>query len=441
MFSRNCFKIKKQVCVKQHLRTFKDEGWVGCYDVVIIGGGIVGMATAKKLLEKNQNVTCAVVEKENKLACHQSGHNSGVIHAGIYYKPGSLKAKLCTEGMKQAYDYFNAKNITYKKVGKLIVATCPEEIPLLNDLYMRGTRNGVPGLKMVEGKKIKEIEPACTGLRAIHSPHTGIVDWGVVTKHYGDDFKSKGGDIFLNFNVCDFQLESESKEIADINKYPIRIVSSDKKSINAGFVLSCAGLYSDKVAVMSGGNKDPSVVPIRGEYLLLSKEKQRLIKGNIYPVPNPKFPFLGVHFTPRLDGSIWLGPNAILAFKREGYTYSDFSLEDLASLLNNKGFQSLALKNLKFGFNEFMKSLFIDLQLKELQKFVPSISRNDLRRGPSGVRAQVLSPEGDLVDDFIFENSGPRILHCRNAPSPAATSSLSIGTVLSDKILAQIDCL
>ncbi|XP_066903352.1 L-2-hydroxyglutarate dehydrogenase, mitochondrial [Halyomorpha halys] len=438
MLSRNVLKLKNQVYLHQHWRTLKDDGWVGCYDVVIIGGGIVGMATAKRLVEKNGNVTCAVVEKENKLAYHQSGHNSGVVHAGIYYKPGSLKAKLCTEGMKAAYDYFDAKNITYKKVGKLIVATCPEEIRLLNDLYMRGARNEVPDLKMIEGDKIKDIEPACTGLRAIHSPHTGIVDWSLVTEHYGEDFKSRGGDIFLNFNVSDFHLLPESEETVDINKYPIKIVSSDGKSINAGFVLSCAGLHSDKVAVMSGGNKDPSVIPIRGEYLLLSEEKQQLIKGNIYPVPNPKFPFLGVHFTPRLDGSVWLGPNAVLAFKKEGYTYSDISLDELSSLLSNKGFQSLAYKNLKFGFDEFMKSLFINLQLKEIQKFVPSISRNDIRRGPAGVRAQVLTPEGELVDDFIFENSGPRILHCRNAPSPGATSSLSIGRVLSDKILAQI---
>nr|CAH7741125.1 unnamed protein product [Callosobruchus chinensis] len=263
--------------------------------------------------ERHPNLKMAIVEKESQMAVHQSGHNSGVIHAGIYYKPGSLKAKLCVQGLDLSYKYFDKKKIPYKKVGKLIVATNKLELGRLRDLQQRAIQNKVPDVVTLHGvDAIKKIEPHCIGLEAIWSPHTGIVDWGLVTKHYGQDFKEMGGDIFLNFEVSSFK-ESGEKD------YPVLISSTKSGEIKAKYVLTCAGLQSDFIAMMSGCPKSPKIVPFRGEYLVLSPQKQDLVKANIYPVPDPRFPFLGVHVTPRMDGSIWLGPNAVLSFKREGY--------------------------------------------------------------------------------------------------------------------------
>ncbi|KAL1139618.1 hypothetical protein AAG570_006600, partial [Ranatra chinensis] len=408
----------------------------GSYDIAVIGGGIVGAATAREIKKRNRGLSCVIIEKELDLAMHQSGHNSGVIHAGIYYKPGSIRAKLCTEGLKLSYKYFDDKKIPYKKIGKLIVATDKNEEKNLLELYKRGNENNVKDLRLIDGEQIKEIEPYCTGVRAIHSPHTGIVDWGSVTKHYGKDFKEMGGDIHYGFEVNKFDIASESVPgKTDILKHPV-------KSVNAGFVLACCGLYSDKIAVLSGGKAEPAIVPVRGEYLKLIPEKEYLVKGNIYPVPDPRFPFLGVHFTPRMDGSVWLGPNAVVAFKREGYGYFDLSLTELIDTLKYKGFQKLAFKFMSFGVKEFVKSAIIQLQARELQKYIPSITPKDIVRGPSGVRAQALDTSGNLIEDFIFDvgtgKAAKRILHCRNAPSPAATSSLAIANVLADKVLKEL---
>jgi len=285
------------------------------YDLVVVGGGIVGAASAREILLRHPSLKVAVLEKESQLAKHQSGHNSGVIHAGIYYKPGTLKARLCVEGMHLAYAYLDERKIPYKKTGKLIVATDEKEVKLLEDLEKRGIANNVPDLRMIEGDEIQEIEPYCKGLKALHSPHTGIVDWGLVTQHYGQDFTRSGGDIYLDFNVSKF---TETKEGTD---FPVTIHGAKPgQTVRTKNVLTCGGLQSDLLAEKTGCPKDPRILPFRGEYLLLSKEKQHMVKGNIYPVPDPRFPFLGVHFTPRMDGSIWLGPNAVLALKREGYT-------------------------------------------------------------------------------------------------------------------------
>lgn len=398
----------------------------------MVGGGIVGVATAREFLHRHKTAKMAIVEKEKKLAMHQTGHNSGVIHAGIYYTPGSLKAKLCVEGHHLCYKYCDEKNIPYKKVGKLIVATNEVELTRLKDLHERGIKNKVPGLEMIEGTKIQEIEPHCKGLKALWSPETGIVDFAMMTDYYGQDFKSLGGDVHLNFKVTKFSENSDPN-------FPVTIQSSDGQIVNAKYILTCGGLQSDKLAELSGCSPTPKIIPFRGEYLLLDKSKANMIKGNIYPVPDPRFPFLGVHFTPRMNGDVWLGPNAVLAFKREGYKLFDINLGELIESLTYSGFRKLALKYMSPGIEEFWKSIIISRQVKQLQRFVPGITVNDVKRGPAGVRAQALDENGNLVDDFFFDmgDKGPlskRILHCRNAPSPGATSSLAIAKMIADKL-------
>lgn len=282
------------------------------FDVAVIGGGIVGSASARELILKHPHLKVALVEKENRFAFHQSGNNSGVIHAGIYYKPGSLKAKLCVKGLNLSYKYFDQKGIKYSKCGKLIVATERSEVPRLFDLYERGLKNGVKDIQLMDSKEMKEIEPHCKGLQALWSPHTGIVSWAQVTDSYVKDFIECGGKTYLNFEVKKF-IEAESAE------YPVKIIDTENNVINAKYVLTCCGLHSDKVAVLTGCPEEPKIIPFRGEYLYLVPNKSKLTKTNIYPVPDPRFPFLGVHLTPRIDGRVIVGPNAILAFCKEGY--------------------------------------------------------------------------------------------------------------------------
>lgn len=294
--------------------------------------------------------------------------------------------------------------------------------------------NKVPDLQMIDGDRIEEIEPYCEGLKAIWSPHTGIVDYALVTEHYGRDFRQGGGQIILNFAVNKFY-ESTNAE------HPVTIEA--KKSnilIETKYVLTCGGLYSDKLAEMTGCPRAPRVVPFRGEYLKLNPDKAYMVKGNIYPVPDPRFPFLGVHFTPRMDGSIWIGPNAVLALKREGYKWTNINLFELFDALRYRGFQKLAAKHFRYGLTEMFKSALIPLQAPHVQKYIPDINEFDLTAGPSGVRAQALDEDGNLVDDFVFHfGSGDsqiakRVLHCRNAPSPGATSSLAIARTIADKV-------
>ncbi|XP_041352939.1 L-2-hydroxyglutarate dehydrogenase, mitochondrial-like isoform X2 [Gigantopelta aegis] len=307
------------------------------HDVIIVGGGIVGMATARELLMRHPALSVAVVEKEKGLASHQSGHNSGVIHAGIYYTPGSLRAKLCVEGLDLAYKYCDQFGVPYKKCGKLIVAVRPQEIARLDKLFERGVQNGVKDLRIVGSTEIKEIEPNCKGLKAIHSPHTGIVDWGLVTRSYGKTFQQLGGKIYTDYQVTSFTATKESKPGSqDGINFPITIYGKLEKNspLRCKYVVTCGGLQSDRLAQLSGCDRNPRILPFRGEYLELVPEKHDLIRGNIYPVPDPRFPFLGVHFTPRIDGRVLLGPNAVLAFKREGYGYTQFSLSDMMDALS-----------------------------------------------------------------------------------------------------------
>ncbi|KAI5744634.1 L-2-hydroxyglutarate dehydrogenase, mitochondrial isoform X2 [Diaphorina citri] len=384
------------------------------YDVVVVGGGIVGVATARELKLNYPKMKICLVEKEKELGMHQTGHNSGVVHAGIYYKPGTLKAKLCVEGMNLAYEYFDKRNIPYKKCGKLIVAL-NEQLEPLHDLYERSIQNNVKDVRLVSAEEIKTIEPYCKGVKAIHSPNTGIVDWGLVTRVMGEEFCELGGEIRLNQQVESFKENPES----------VTISTKQGDHLESSYALVCAGLQADEMALKSGCSLEPAIVPFRGEYLLLNPAKQHLVRGNIYPVPDPNFPFLGVHFTPRMDGSVWLGPNAVLAFKKEGYRWRDFSVRELFSTLRYPGFWRLGLKYTRYGSKEMIMSWFPSMRVNELKQYIEEIEAGDIQRGPSGVRAQALSSSGDLVDDFVFHSAG-RTLHCRNAPSPAATSSLAI---------------
>ncbi|RWS31332.1 hypothetical protein B4U80_02847 [Leptotrombidium deliense] len=394
------------------------------YDVIVIGGGIVGCATARELSIRYPKLKFALVDKEAKLAQHQSGHNSGVIHAGIYYTPGSMRAKLCVEGMNLTYKYCDQKKIPYKKCGKLIVAVEEREIPILDNLFDRALRNGVKDVKLVKGEDIPKYEPNCRGLKAIWSPHTGIVDWAQVNQSYGDDFVKNGGTIFLNFEVNDIKLDEDNPKF-------IKIVSKEpNREIKTKFLVTAAGLHSDRMAKITGCNPNPRIVPFRGEYLILKPEKSNLVNGNIYPVPDPRFPFLGVHFTPRMDGSVWLGPNAVLAFKREGYNFTDFSIRDTFDALSFKGLRKLIYKYFIPGIDEMYRSFNKSAQVKLLQRYVPSLTVEDVQTGPTGVRAQALDENGKLVEDFVFDSGEGTlekyVMHIRNAPSPAATSSLAI---------------
>ncbi|XP_076296201.1 L-2-hydroxyglutarate dehydrogenase [Lasioglossum baleicum] len=407
----------------------------GAFDLVIVGGGIVGCATAREMMIRHPTLKMAIVEKESQLARHQTGHNSGVVHAGIYYVPGSMKAKLCVEGLKLSYEYFCKNNIPHNKVGKLIVAQTKEQVKRIDDLFERGTKNNVPDLEVVEKDCISKYEPKCRGEKALWSPWTGIVDWAVVCNHFAQDFQKMGGQIFLNYEVTGFAEMPEAHgkgELAPIS------VQSKSKCIPAKYVLTCAGLHSDRLAVMTGCDLSPRIVPFRGEYLLLSDKKKHVCTTNIYPVPDPRFPFLGVHFTPRVNGDIWLGPNAVLAFSREGYRWRDVNIRDCIEMAKFPGLYKLCFKFFIPGCKEMIKSIFYPLAVGDLKKFIPEVSVRDVKRGPAGVRAQALDNNGKLVDDFVFDSGkgtiGSRVMHCRNAPSPAATSSMAIAKHIAEKL-------
>lgn len=330
-----------------------------------------------------------------------------------------------------AYRYCDEHNIPYKKCGKLIVAVEPEEVPRLEELYRKGVENRVRDLELIDGQAIKQFEPHCTGLKAILSPWTGIVDWAQVNMSYGKDFEKNGGKIFYNFKVKRFEFNASSKT-------PVTIISERHNCVRAKFCVTAAGLYSDKIAQLTQCDPLPRIVPFRGEYLLLRRDKRHLVRGNIYPVPDPRFPFLGVHFTPRMDGNIWCGPNAVLSLHREGYKFSDFDLKDAVDALSFRGLRKLAFKNLGTGLKELYASFSISAQTDKLRKFIPELNPNDFIRGPSGVRAQALDADGNLVDDFVFDMGKGRfhghVIHVRNAPSPAATSSLAIARYVADEV-------
>jgi L-2-hydroxyglutarate oxidase LhgO len=395
---------------------------VRSYDVVVIGAGILGLAVSRELLSRYPRLRLAVLDKEPSVGQHQTGHNSGVLHSGIYYAPGSLKARLCVQGQRELYAYCEQKGIPTDRCGKVIVASNESELPRLDNLFERGQANGVQGLEMIGPERLREIEPHCVGVRALFSPNTGIVDFSRVTRAYAADVMDCGGDVLPGYGV---------ERISD---RPGRVVMhTTAGEVEAQHVVACAGLHADRVARLTGGPRDPRIVPFRGDYWVLRPDRRHLARNLIYPVPDPSFPFLGVHFTRRIDdGSVWLGPNAVLAFAREGYRRLDLRPRDLAEALAYRGFQRLAAKFWQTGMQEMVRDFSKEAFLKSLQVYVPELTLADLLPGPSGVRAQALGPDGSLVDDFVFNTQGRRIVHVRNAPSPGATSSLAIGRMIAD---------
>ena len=392
------------------------------FDIIVIGGGIIGTATALSL-QNNSKTKILLIEAEKELAYHQTGNNSGVIHSGIYYKPGSLKAKNCAEGRELLYDFCERQNIPFEKCGKIVVANRKSELIALDELYNRGIANGLIGINKLRGDEIKNYEPHSNGIAGLFVPQTGIVDYSKVTKKYAQIFLAGGGCIKTD---CKFlSLKNSSGEL---------IVITTKGEFKVKFLVNCGGLYCDRIAKLCGVNPGLQIVPFRGEYYKLKKEKEYLVKNLIYPVPDSRFPFLGVHFTRMIKGGVEAGPNAVLAFKREGYSKKDFSLNDLSQMIFSPGFWKMASKYYKMGFEEFYRSFNKKAFVKELQKLVPEIQEDDIEIGGAGVRAQALDPDGKLVDDFrIIETD--KMVHVLNAPSPAATASISIGRRIAEIVI------
>lgn len=396
------------------------------HDIIITGGGIVGLATAYRLLERDPNLNIALLEKEHKVAAHQTGHNSGVIHSGIYYKPGSLKALNCIQGYHDLIAFADKHAIPYDLCGKIIVATREEEIPAMEKVYERGIENGLQGLKRLNEKELKEYEPNVRGVAGIFVPQTGIIDYKVVARKYAEEFERMGGKLLLNTKLTGIK---RGKGITEI--------TSTAGPMTCKLFINCGGLLSDRIARLSEKNLDVRIVPFRGEYYKVKEEKRHLVKNLIYPVPDPNFPFLGVHFTRMIDGEIEAGPNAVFSFKREGYRRSDFNTQDFWESISWKGFRMVATKYWKTGLGEFYRSYSKKAFTKALQGLVPAIKENDLIPAGAGVRAQACSRDGGLVDDFLFSES-EGIIHVLNAPSPAATSSLAIGSTIAEKALGQL---
>jgi (S)-2-hydroxyglutarate dehydrogenase len=393
------------------------------YDVVVVGGGIVGLATALQIQKSNPRIKIALLEKEHSLAKHQTGNNSGVIHSGLYYKPGSLKATNCIEGYRLLIDFCKLNEIPFDLCGKIVVATSQEELPLLQNLFDRGQQNGLTNLTRLSKEQLKEYEPHVFGIEGIHVPQTGIVDYTLVAQKYGELLTKGGAELFLGEQVVDIQKNNEKT-----------VVISQKTSYDTKLVINCAGLYSDKVARMTTEKINVKIIPFRGEYFKLKKEKEYLVKNLIYPVPDPNFPFLGVHFTRMAKGGVEAGPNAVLAFSREGYKKSDINFSELAETLAWPGFQKVVAKYWRTGFGEMYRSFSRAAFTKALQKLIPEIREEDLVTGGAGVRAQACDREGGLVDDFlILEDT--HVINVCNAPSPAATSSLAIGATVSQLAL------
>jgi L-2-hydroxyglutarate oxidase len=397
------------------------------YDVVVIGGGIVGLATALNLKQQKPGLRLVIIEKENQLAAHQTGHNSGVIHSGLYYKPGSLKATNCISGYHMLIDFCEKEEIPYELCGKIVVATQKEQIPILEGLYKRGIENGLTGLEKLSAGQMKEIEPHVAGIEGIKVPQTGIIDYKQVSEKYAQKIKELGGELRLGEKVS---------SISELNG--VSTVVTDKGSYDATLVVNCAGLYSDKVAQMTESEKIKlQIIPFRGEYYELKPEKHYLVKHLIYPVPDPNFPFLGVHFTRMIGGGIEAGPNAVLAFRREGYKKSDISLTEFGETLAWPGFRKVAAKYWKTGMGEFYRSFSKSAFTTALQELIPEIRKEDLVPGNAGVRAQSCDIEGGLLDDFsIIENK--QAINVCNAPSPAATSSLAIGKTVAGLALKRL---
>ncbi len=394
------------------------------YDIAIIGAGIVGLATAMDLITRRPDLRLIVLEKEGSVAAHQTGHNSGVIHAGLYYRPGSLKAQMAVEGAKRMVAFCQEHNLPHELCGKVVVATREEELPRLQELYRRGSTNGVPGLVRITAAEIAEHEPHTTGIEGLWSPNTGIVDYLAVTRRYAEIVTDGGGELRLNARVM------------GISQAPDELVlETTRGEVHTRTLINCAGLQCDTIAKMMGSTQGVRIVPFRGEYYKLAPASQHLVRGLIYPVPDPRFPFLGVHFTKKIDGSVEAGPNAVLAFAREGYKKTDISLGYLLGLLAFPGFWVMAASYWRMGLGEMVRSWNKRAFVNALRTLLPELSTDDVIPGGAGIRAQAMDRRGHLLDDFsIIESS--RAIHVLNAPSPAATASIVIGETIAAKAMS-----
>ncbi len=394
------------------------------YDFAIIGGGIVGLSTGMALSQRYPNARIVVLEKESSLAFHQTGNNSGVIHSGIYYKPGSFKAEFCRKGNRSMLEFCQKYGISYEVSGKVIVATEEKELPRLENLYSRGLENGLKMTK-ISAEEVKEIEPHVHCLAGIRVPTTGIVNYKQVCQKYAELIQAQGGELHLNTKVEKLKETSMGQ-----------VLETNNGTFETRFVINCAGLHSDRIAKLGRVNPKAKIVPFRGEYYELTPEKRYLVKTLIYPVPNPDFPFLGVHFTRMIDGSVHAGPNAVLSLKREGYKKTDFDLQDFLEVMTYPGFWKLAAKHADEGIQEIIRSFLKAAFVRSLQRLIPEVQADDLIPTHAGVRAQALMNDGKLVDDFLIVKDRNSV-HVCNAPSPAATSSIEIGKAIVEQIPEQ----
>lgn len=394
-------------------------------DVIVVGGGILGLASALALLERSPGLRLTLLEKEPTLAVHQTGHNSGVVHAGLYYAPGSLKATLCRKGKGLLEAFCAEHEVPLRRSGKLVVAVDETELDRLAELKRRGTGNGIKGLAELEESELGEIEPHVRGVRGLYVPETGVVDFRLVAERMADVLRACGVVFRVGVRVERIERDGDGLEVA----------TTDGR-IRAGGLVACAGLQADRVAALAGADLDVRIVPFRGAYWLLRDAGAALVRGLIYPVPDPDFPFLGVHFTRRSDGAVWAGPNAMPALAREGYSRASVSGRDAAGVLTWPGLRRFASRYVRMGATEIWRDLVKSAAVREMQRYLPSLRGQDVARGPTGVRAQVMTRSGKLVDDFLFAE-GPRSLHVVNAPSPGATSSLAIGKHIAERAAEQ----
>jgi len=395
--------------------------------VVVVGGGIVGLATALRLLETNPRLAVTVLEKEPVVARHQTGHNSGVIHSGLYYKPGSLKATLCTSGYQKLLEFCAQENIAHEVCGKVVVAVNDREIPQLDELERRGVANGLSRIRRLTAAQIREHEPHCAGVDGLFVPYTGIIDYVAVSDAMQRRVEEHGGKVLLGQHVT--SINETASEVR---------VATKTDAFTADHVVGCGGLYSDRLARQTVEDLDLRILPFRGEYFTLRESARRLVRNLIYPVPNPAFPFLGVHFTRMIDGSVECGPNAVLAFAREGYGKTTFNMRDMAETLAWPGFHRVAAKYWRTGLGEYRRSFSKRAFVRALQSLIPDVQGDDLIAAPAGVRAQACDERGNLLDDFALRES-LRVTHVCNAPSPAATASLSIGGYVASRVDARLD--
>ncbi|HWC27288.1 MAG TPA: L-2-hydroxyglutarate oxidase [Solirubrobacteraceae bacterium] len=393
----------------------------GSYDTIIVGAGIIGLAVAREVLARRPGSRLLVVEREGAPAAHQTGHNSGVIHAGVYYAPGSLKARLCVAGAARMYDYCERHEIRAARIGKLIVALGDAELPALAELERRARRNGVAGMRRLDGRGLREIEPHATGVAALHSPNTGVVDFRAVCARLAEDVRAAGGELRLNWEVAGIAATARA----------IRLRAAGGDEADGRRAIFCAGLWSDRLAVLAGADPDPRIVPFRGGYLRLAPERRELVRGLIYPVPDPSLPFLGIHLTPRIDGEVLLGPSALLVGARDGYRLATLRPADIRDTLTWPGTWRMIARWWRTGVGELRLAASRAAFAAEASRYVPGVRARDLLPAPGGVRAQAVARDGRLVDDFLLSTT-PRAIHVRNAPSPAATSSLALAELIVD---------